>query len=793
MSVDVELNSFISLLNAVVRGNVDEVKRLLEGDDSLVYNKDEWGRTALHLAVELGKPEITAILLDHADYELDNKYRQETRLAYQQDLQGRTALHLAVEFERFNIIDILLFKYAYFELVYQQDLQGRTALHLAVEFDRLKIIDNLLFKYADFELVDTFSGIRLVYRQDLQKRTALHLAVEFDRLKITGTLLLYADLKLDDKYGETRLVCRQDLQGRTALHLAVELGRLEITDILLKQTKFKADTKDKYGNTAFQIAINNFNVNAIKQFIKVDKERLDSVADRDKLYSVYNQKGNPPLFYLIDKFPALVKLILDQKITLKKPSVKSISKFKLKVHVDFTILTSSIKPIEDQVWKTISKHVPGAFKSHRYRPMLDMAEKMEIQLLVHPVVEQFLMKKWRGYGYYYYVIMTIFYLVFLGSLIVYELTAIRPQILDNDIWYPTHMENSSYKCEDYPTDHGCMTEKAQYCINAGYLVLVMAICKLIMEVMELLLCICGTQVYYKYSKIKGYQRYLGFLNYFMDLDNLLQLVLYSTSTYFVSDVLYPMSVMEGVKWMVGILSIMAACVELLSTLRMLKKFNIGQQIIMFYRIAQTFVTGILFLLMFSIAAFILIFQMIFSQYGDFGVLNLNTIYGIIVRWTSGYAAEDFKDTSEVWEHWVSFLCILLSIVLVQIICFNLATGLAFEDVAKVRQEAVAENNALRILHVYKFADLHEMITRPLRIWCIPNYNKDCHYSFLTSHLEGDQYSNKDHTGENQDDAPKKDLSIEVYDIEEFVIFDEFNADEMVQKMYQFTNEDGSSQ
>ena len=603
---------------------------------------------------------------------------------------------------------------------------------------------------------------------------------------------------------------KKDLEGRTALHLAVELGRLKITDILLKQVDIKADTGDRYGNTAFHIAINNFNVNAIKQFIEVDKDRLDSAADRDKLYSVHNKKGNTPLLYLIDKFPLLVKSILDQKITLKQPPVKS--NYEFKVHVDFTILTtvkvvllSSIQRIEEQVRKTIpgleheSSHklMPVALESYRYSPMLDMAKKMKIQLLVHPVVEQFLMKKWWGYGRIYYTIMTIFYLVFLGSLIVYELTAIRPQILENDIWYPTHMENSSYKCEDYPTDHGCMTEKPQYCINAGYLVLVMAFCKLFVEVMEMLFSICGAQVYYKYSNSKGYQRYLGFLNYFMDLDNLLQLILYSTSIYFVSDVLYPKSVMDGVKWMVGILSIMAACLELLSTLRMFKVCNIGQQIIMFYRIAQTFVTGILFLLMFCIAAFILFFQMIFSQYGDFGVLNLNTIYGIIVKWTSGYAAEDFKDTSEVWENWVSFLCILLSIVLVQIICLNLATGLAFEDVAKVRRDAVAERNALRILHVYKFANLHEMITRPLR-WCIPNYNKDCHYSFLTSHLEGedldkalkkDPYLNKDHEGENLDDAPKKGLSNEVYDIEDFLIFDEFNVDKMVPKMY----EDGSSQ
>ena len=611
--------------------------------------------------------------------------------------------------------------------------------------------------------------------------------------------------------GDDRLVYEKDDDGRTALHLAVKLGRLKITDILLKQADFEADTEDNHGDTAFHMAINNFNVNAIKQFIEVDKDRLNSVADRDKLYSVFNKKGNTPLFYLIDKFPVLVKSILDQKISLKQSS------YEFKVHVDFTILTtdkvvliSSIQHIEEQFRKTIpnlkneisNKHVPVALESYRYSPMLDMAKKMKIQLLVHPVVEQFLMKKWRGYGQIYYMIMTIFYLVFLGSLIVYELTAIRPQILNNDIWYPTHMENSSYKCEDYPTDHGCMTKKAQYCINAGYLVLVMAICKLIVEVMEMLLSICGAQMYYKYSNSKGYQRYLGFLNYFMDLDNLLQLILYSTSIYFVSDVLYPRSVMDGVKWMVGILSIMAACVELLSTLRMFKLFNIGQQIIMFYRIAQTFVTGILFLLMFCIAAFILIFQMIFSQYGDFGVLNLSTIYGIIVRWTSGYAADDFKDTSEVWEHWVNFLCLLLSIVLVQIICFNLATGLAFEDVAKVRREAVAENNALRILHVYKFAGLHEMITRPLR-WCIPNYNKDCHYSFLTSHLEGEDldkvlkkdqiYSNKDHGGKDLDDAPKKDLTIEVYDIEDFVIFNEFNVDKMVDKMVQKMYEDGSSQ
>ena len=50
-----------------------------------------------------------------------------------------------------------------------------------------------------------------------------------------------------------------------------------------------------------------------------------------------------------------------------------------------------------------------------------------------------------------------------------------------------------------------MTERAQYCINTGYLILAMAGWKLIVEVMEILFSIFS----YIYSNRKGYREYRG--------------------------------------------------------------------------------------------------------------------------------------------------------------------------------------------------------------------------------------------------------------------------------------------
>ncbi|MFN7097892.1 MAG: ankyrin repeat domain-containing protein, partial [Gammaproteobacteria bacterium] len=125
---DKETNIFAPLLSATEKGYLEIIKMLVVNGASL-DEKDEYGRTALHIAASNNRYDIVKLLLEHG-IPLDKK-----------DNFGRTALHWAASKDGLKIVKLLLEKNASLN---EKDEDGLTALHLAANRSCIGIIKLLL-------------------------------------------------------------------------------------------------------------------------------------------------------------------------------------------------------------------------------------------------------------------------------------------------------------------------------------------------------------------------------------------------------------------------------------------------------------------------------------------------------------------------------------------------------------------------------------------------------------------------------------------------------------------------
>lgn len=124
-----------SIHEAVSRGDLPTVTRLLEGDANLLSSHDqEFGGTPLHWAIAGGRLEITQYLLDEgAD-------------PNQRNNDGRTALHLAAALGQTRLVEMVLAKGAQLQA---RDTDDNTPLHLAAALGQLATVTLLVENGAD--------------------------------------------------------------------------------------------------------------------------------------------------------------------------------------------------------------------------------------------------------------------------------------------------------------------------------------------------------------------------------------------------------------------------------------------------------------------------------------------------------------------------------------------------------------------------------------------------------------------------------------------------------------------
>ncbi|RYE05302.1 MAG: ankyrin repeat domain-containing protein [Rickettsiaceae bacterium] len=132
---------FSLLSKAVIEGNTEQVKKVIELSSKLASMQSEDGYTPLHVAVLEGHYDIVKILLN-----------SNPKVILTQTTYGYTPLHLAA-FRGYTLMMQLLLDddIGYSEVIYTQDNNGQTALHWAAKYHNIEAM-RLLLQF-DQELV----------------------------------------------------------------------------------------------------------------------------------------------------------------------------------------------------------------------------------------------------------------------------------------------------------------------------------------------------------------------------------------------------------------------------------------------------------------------------------------------------------------------------------------------------------------------------------------------------------------------------------------------------------------
>ena len=194
--------------DAIRKGDLDQVKVLLEMDTTLLESKDNRGLTPLHTACEFGKIEIGNLLIDMgADVNaLDNaSYTPLIRACLFQDNQDVTLIQRLIN-EGTDVNRMVG--------------NGITPLHYAALRGGLKVAKLLIDNGADVNAYDKYNG---PVETNTVSGTVLQIAIENYPMEELATFLVENGAKFN----------RRDPNGNTELHLAAFKGYADLTQRLI--------------------------------------------------------------------------------------------------------------------------------------------------------------------------------------------------------------------------------------------------------------------------------------------------------------------------------------------------------------------------------------------------------------------------------------------------------------------------------------------------------------------------------------------------------------------------------
>jgi len=314
-----------STFHDLVEQNVMEWTKLGVFMKLPLFERDQNGLSALHLAAQLGRTEF----LDESEklgFRLDEQDDQGKTLLHHAiehssdavswlldrnvnpslaDKKGWTPLHYAAKVGYHRVLELLLKVGAEIDLV---DDKGRTPLMIAIAYRQSDMISNLIKRGADVNIRDQLGQIALHYAArfgehkeitllsqasvsmdmpDHHGRTALHYAAALGKLEVLNALLYRGAIAVmrDDgqsspihlaALGDHRAVVKRlleygvhvddlDIAGRTPLHLAVVLGNTDMVELLLSWGANK-DLQDGVGKTPEDWAVEMKRDNLVERF-----------------------------------------------------------------------------------------------------------------------------------------------------------------------------------------------------------------------------------------------------------------------------------------------------------------------------------------------------------------------------------------------------------------------------------------------------------------------------------------------------------------------------------------------
>ena len=569
--------------------------------------------------------------------------------------------------------------------------------------------------------------------EDRDKDTALHAASHWDHTEVIKTIL---------DNGRKRELCIGDLinqrnnKNETPFSYAVSRFNKKSCELMTDNIPdlgitYKQAYPGRLPGDNFRGEVGDFN----GSFAKL--RRMDAVDKFNKLNEhiiEFHQKDNPrgesPINDMIRKMPDMVTKILDKSIMTTKYAVLiedlNSNDFREedihRVVVDFGALEKFEeyeKKDRGDEEETGGGLIPNHYK-YGSNPLQTMAKvSRDLDLLVHPVVEALIITKWERFARtFFYIFTFLFYLIFFGILMAYQAFQITPFVLlENGTIFRSWIENSSHTCDRFPD--GCFEKKSRESVFLGYILMVLSSIRLLLELFDIF-DHCNVEKSKKLPKKlpksdpeKSTNKFTtgcslvftsikcwfgGLLIYLSSPENYLEILLYSSTLVFSMDVLDPDTAMTPERWQIGTLSVLAGFINLLLILQVFPK--IGIYIIMFFKIAWTFLSNILILLLYFIIAFGVIFHMLLGHTSIFRLaVSRESIFKTLSAGVSGIEYDDYGDQELVFNI-ATLVGLIVFALFVQVLFLNLATGLAIEDVTMIRDGAEKAMNAIQIKHIY---------------------------------------------------------------------------------------------
>jgi len=648
-------------------GQLETIKFLKEHGARLDA-KDKDNFTPLLCAVWKGQNDVIEYLLDNnANLEL-------------KDLNDKSVLHLAVEENHISTLELLIQRGAS-GLVGQPDKEEKTPLHYAALIGDERAVKLLLSKSAP---VDT---------GDNEDKTPLHIAAECGKLKCVKLL--------GDKSAGS--VNATDERGKSPLHLAAIQGHIYVCEVLIGMGA-ETSCRDDVNWTPLDYAARNGHVKTMQ--VLLDNDAPVDACDRNMTTPLHHaaMKGHVDCINLLLDYEASISLenaqeknCLDLAVEAnQQDTCMALIKHKrwreVLNHVDAqgfhpmekliatapkvaeVVLNNCITTSTDKGTNDVDYFIsydyqfldlsPDQQEGEIYFGPSNMVHYQREELLSHPLTVNLINDKWARLGRWLYMLSLSVYILFVSLL-----TALL--VIDKERALTNKYEKNSFQ-EIVP-----------------WLTLLLAVIMILKELIQMF--------------------YLR-LQYFKDLANIIEILLYTTAILFMMPFIIESldayfnrddriivgdinkdkdwEYLQDIKWNSGALSILLAWGNLLLYLKRFPYF--GLYVVMFVEVLKTLLS-VLLLFSICIIAFALAFFVLMDGQDSFQYVGRSIIkVGVMTIGEFDYDSiftDNLSDKVKLPYKVVSYLIFYLFLIMMPILLMNLLIGLAVGDIEAVRKTA----------------------------------------------------------------------------------------------------------